>query len=71
MSNLKSRSLALVAAAVAFSPVAVMAQATQTFDASTYAPQILGTIAGLLVIGGAVFAVHLAIKSTKWARKAT
>ena len=41
-----------------------------TFDASTYVTNITATIAGLLLIGGAVFSVVLAIKSTKWARRA-
>lgn len=40
------------------------------FDASTYTADILGTVPGMLAIGGAVFAVVLAIKSTKWGRRA-
>jgi len=40
------------------------------FDATTYVSQITGTIPGMLAIGGAVFAVVLAIKSTKWGRRA-
>lgn len=52
----------------------VLAQETPTtytvFDASPAGASILGLIAGMLVIGGAVFALHLAIKSTKWGRKA-
>lgn len=41
-----------------------------TFDASTYADQVTGTIPGLLLVGGATFAVVLAIKSTKWGKRA-
>ena len=41
-----------------------------TFDASSYATSITGLIAGMLAIGGAVFALTLSIKSTKWARRA-
>lgn len=41
-----------------------------TFDASTYAAQITAAIAGILVVGGAVFGLMVAIKSTKWARRA-
>ncbi len=49
-----------------------MAQAApaQVFDASSATTQVTSTIAGLLAVGGAVFAVVLAIKSTKWARRA-
>ena len=49
---------------------AANAQSTEVFDASTYVSQITGTIPGMLAIGGAVFAVVLAIKSTKWGRRA-
>lgn len=52
---------------------AALAQTTptyETFDASPAAADILGLVAGLLLIGGAVFAIHLAVKSTKWGRKA-
>jgi hypothetical protein len=41
-----------------------------TFDPTTYVTAIIATIAGLLAIGGAVFSLNLAIKSTKWARRA-
>lgn len=40
------------------------------FDASTYVDSIMGVIPSMLAIGGAVFAVVLAIKSTKWGRRA-
>lgn len=40
------------------------------FDAATYVTSITGTIPAMLAIGGAVFAVVLAIKSTKWGRRA-
>lgn len=54
------------------SALALAQQATTytVFDASPAGASILGLIAGMLVIGGAVFALHLAIKSTKWGRKA-
>lgn len=49
-----------------------MAQAasTDTFDATAYAAKITAAIAGILVVGGAVFGLNVAIKSTKWARRA-
>lgn len=69
---LRSRAARLAAvAAIGASTVAAQAQtAATTFDPSTYTASITGTIAGLLAIGGAVFAVILAIKTTKWARRA-
>jgi len=65
---------ALVAAAIV-APVLAHAQtsgggSSTVFDPTTYVAEILGTIAGLLLIGGAVFSLNVAIKSTKWARKA-
>jgi len=64
---------AMVVAAFA-APVLAHAQSsggtTDVFDPSTYVASITGTIAGMLAIGGAVFALTIAIKSTKWARKA-
>jgi hypothetical protein len=70
--NLKARVGQLVAVAlVAGLPVVSHAQAAATtFDASTYTAQIVATIAGILAVGGAVFGVYVAIKSTKWARRA-
>lgn len=44
--------------------------AATTFDATSYAAQITAAIAGILVVGGAVFGLMVAIKSTKWARRA-
>lgn len=49
---------------------AANAQTATVFDASTYVSDITGTIPAMLAIGGAVFAVVLAIKSTKWGRRA-
>lgn len=46
------------------------AEGATTFDASSYAAQITAAIAGILVVGGAVFGLMVAIKSTKWARRA-
>lgn len=64
----------VLAVAASVASAAVMAQGETTtytvFDASPAGSSILGLIAGMLVIGGAVFALHLAIKSTKWGRKA-
>ncbi len=61
---------ALVVAATV-SPLLAQAQTSSTtFDPSTYVTQITATIAGLLAVGGATFGVVLAIKSTKWARRA-
>ncbi len=59
----------MVAAAVA-APLFAHADAGATFDPTTYVAAITGTIAGVLAIGGAVFALIVAIKSTKWARRA-
>lgn len=44
--------------------------AATTFDATAYAAQITSTVSGILVVGGAVFGLMVAIKSTKWARRA-
>lgn len=44
--------------------------ASTTFDPSSSVTAINGTIPGMLAVGGAVFLVALAIKSTKWARRA-
>lgn len=41
-----------------------------TFDVTTYVAQVAASTPGILLIGGAVFAVLVAIKSTKWARRA-
>lgn len=61
-----------VAAAPVLVPAMVWAQEAEgaVFDAGPQATKILGLIAGALAIGGAVFALHLAIRSTKWGRKA-
>ncbi len=62
--------VAVVGGALA-APLLSHAQSTgTTFDPSTYVTAITGTIAGLLLIGGAVFSLNVAIKSTKWARRA-
>lgn len=63
---------AKIAAASLMLPFAVMAQTdpATVYDASEHVAAVTGTIAGLLALGGAVFLVHLAIRSTKWGRKA-
>lgn len=59
----------VVAAVVA--PLASFAQSTTTvFDPTSYVAAIAGTVAGILAIGGAVFGVYVALKSTKWGRAA-
>lgn len=65
----KSARMAVVVGVVA-APVLAHADTGTTFDPSTYVTAIIATIAGLLAIGGATFSVVLAIKSTKWARRA-
>lgn len=58
---------------VAVSAVPLFAHAQTagtTFDPTSYVAAITGTIAGILAIGGAVFSLIVAIKSTKWARRA-
>lgn len=67
--NLKNK-LAVASVFLMTGATAFAQTATDTFDASSYAAKITGTIAGVLVIGGAVFALNVAIKSTKWARRA-
>ena len=65
------RQLAVIAGA---SVLAVPAFASGTsatyFDASSYSSSVTATIAGILAVGGAVFGVYVAIKSTKWGRRA-
>lgn len=52
-------------------PLLAQAQATSTtFDPTTYVAAITACIAGVLAVGGAVFGLTVAIKSTKWARRA-
>lgn len=66
--SLKSK---FAVATVALAPVAAFAEGAATsFDPSSYVAQITGTIAGILAVGAAVFGVYIAIKSTKWARRA-
>ena len=60
----------LVTGALVAAPLLARADTTSTFDPTTYVAVIVATIAGLLAIGGAVFGLNVAIKSTKWARKA-
>ena len=71
----KDRFSVLRSAAFAVGTLAVAqmasAQTTLTvFDTAGANTAILGMVAGLVLIGGAVFALTLGIKSTKWARKA-
>lgn len=72
MSTLKPRLfLATLSAAASALPVAAFAQAAQTqFDPAPFVTKIEATIPGLLLVGGAVFAVILAIKSVQWAIRA-
>lgn len=71
MFKAKMLRLAAIPAAVLSSVGSAFAQtASTTFDASTYASNVTGTIPGLLAIGAATFAVVLAIKSTKWGKRA-
>lgn len=65
--NLKQKLAAVAITAVTAVPA--FAQDAGTFDPSSYAGQITGLIAGMLAIGGAVFGLNVAIKSTKWARR--
>lgn len=67
-----SKAFAAVAANALMLPV-VFAQTeppATTYDATQHVAAVMATIAGLLALGGAVFLVHLAIRSTKWGRKA-
>lgn len=62
----KAAALGLVVGA----PLASFAQtAATTFDPTSYVASITGVVAGILAIGGAVFGVYVAIKSTKWAAR--
>ena len=63
----------LATLAVLAAPLAAFADggtAYSVFDASGATTAIVGMTAGLILIGGAVFALTVGIKSTKWARKA-
>lgn len=74
MSKLKNPRLflATLGAAASALPVAAFAQSASTtqFDPAPFVTKIEGTIPGLLLVGGAVFAVILAIKSVQWAIRA-
>ena len=67
--NLQARAAVAVMTALPLIASAQTEPAT-TYDASTNVAAITATIAGLLAVGGAAFLVHLAIRSTKWARRA-
>ena len=57
-------------ALVVGAPLASFAQSTATtFDPTSYVTSITGVVTGILAIGGAVFGVYVAIKSTKWATR--
>lgn len=62
---LAAGTLALFTVAPAFAQTA-----TDTFDPTAYAAKVTAAVAGILVVGGAVFGLNVAIKSTKWARRA-
>lgn len=68
MKNIKTK-LASVGVMLLAS-VPAFAQEAGTFDASSHAASITALVAGVLVVGGAVFGLNVAIKSTKWARRA-
>jgi hypothetical protein len=68
MQNLKNKLAVVAVSLIAAAPA--MAAGETSFDPSTYVTQISGTIAGILAVGAAVFGVLVAIKSTKWARRA-
>lgn len=51
-------------------PAFAQAASTDTFDPTSYAAKVTAAVAGILVVGGAVFGLNVAIKSTKWARRA-
>lgn len=61
---------AITGAVLATSAAVASATPATTFDAAPYASDVSATIPGMLAIGGAVFLVVLAIKSTKWGRRA-
>ena len=63
------RQSAVVLGASALAAPAFATTAASTFDPTTYVSTVTGTIAGILAVGGAVFGVYVAIKSTKWARR--
>lgn len=65
--NVKQKLTAVALTAAAALPA--FAQEAGTFDPTSYVGSIAGLVAGMLAIGGAVFGLHVAIKSTKWARK--
>lgn len=69
MKNIKAK-LASVGVMLLASVPAFAQVAATTFDASSYAASITALVAGVLVVGGAVFGLNVAIKSTKWARRA-
>lgn len=67
--NLKSR--AITAVLVGLPAASAFAQtATDSFDPTSYVAKITAAVAGILAVGGAVFGLNVAIKSTKWARRA-
>ena len=69
MKNIKAK-LASVGVMLLASVPAFAQEALTTFDASSYAASITALVAGVLVVGGSVFGLNVAIKSTKWARRA-
>lgn len=52
------------------SGLAMAQEASTVFDPTSHVDAVKSTIPGALAIGGAVFLVILAIKSTKWGRRA-
>lgn len=52
------------------SALALAQEASTVFDPTSHVTAVKSVIPGALAIGGAVFLVILAIKSTKWGRRA-
>jgi hypothetical protein len=68
MKNIKAKLAAVTV--MALSVVPAFAQEATTFDSTSYVASITALVAGVLAVGGAVFGLNVAIKSTKWARRA-
>lgn len=65
-----ARKAQAVAVGLGTSGLALAQEASTVFDPTTHVTAVKSTIPGALAIGGAVFLVILAIKSTKWGRRA-
>ena len=71
---MRSSAVRKVGALVTLAAVSGMASAQSTgatlLDFSGATSEVTTAIGGLVALGGAVFLLHLGIKSTKWGRKA-